>query len=49
MDAIKHNSFLCPEKKLEQGNIEEAFENVDQVAEELAIPFVLFWIVKMIC
>jgi aldehyde oxidase len=32
-DAIKHNSFLCPEKKLEQGNIEEAFENVDQVAE----------------
>uniref|UniRef100_A0A8C2MDQ1 aldehyde oxidase n=1 Tax=Cricetulus griseus TaxID=10029 RepID=A0A8C2MDQ1_CRIGR len=32
-DAIKHNSFLCPEKKLEQGNIEEAFENVDQVVE----------------
>ncbi|KAK7832101.1 hypothetical protein U0070_015248 [Myodes glareolus] len=32
-DAIKHNSFLCPEKKLEQGNIEEAFENVDQIVE----------------
>ncbi|KAK1336529.1 hypothetical protein QTO34_002560 [Cnephaeus nilssonii] len=32
-DAIKHNSFLCPEKKLEQGNIEEAFEKVDQVIE----------------
>ncbi|XP_057614609.1 aldehyde oxidase 2 isoform X1 [Chionomys nivalis] len=32
-DAIKHNSFLCPEKKLEQGNIEEAFENVDQIIE----------------
>ncbi|XP_032968997.1 aldehyde oxidase 2 isoform X3 [Rhinolophus ferrumequinum] len=32
-DAIKHNSFLCPEKKLEQGNIEEAFEKVDQVVE----------------
>ncbi|XP_037705295.1 aldehyde oxidase 2 isoform X3 [Choloepus didactylus] len=32
-DAIKHNSFLCPEKKLEQGNIEEAFERVDQIVE----------------
>ncbi|CAO2615964.1 Aldehyde oxidase 2 [Lemmus lemmus] len=32
-DAIKHNSFLCPEKKLEQGNIEEAFDNVDQIVE----------------
>uniref|UniRef100_A0A2K5XKD2 aldehyde oxidase n=1 Tax=Mandrillus leucophaeus TaxID=9568 RepID=A0A2K5XKD2_MANLE len=32
-DAIKHNSFLCPEKKLEQGNIEEAFEKVDQIIE----------------
>ncbi|XP_040827889.1 aldehyde oxidase 2 [Ochotona curzoniae] len=32
-DAIKHNSFLCPEKKLEQGNIEEAFGKVDQVVE----------------
>uniref|UniRef100_A0A4X1VBT7 aldehyde oxidase n=1 Tax=Sus scrofa TaxID=9823 RepID=A0A4X1VBT7_PIG len=31
-DAIKHNSFLCP-KKLEQGNMEEAFENVDQIVE----------------
>uniref|UniRef100_A0A2K6F1U7 aldehyde oxidase n=1 Tax=Propithecus coquereli TaxID=379532 RepID=A0A2K6F1U7_PROCO len=32
-DAVKHNSFLCPEKKLEQGNIEEAFEKVDQIVE----------------
>nr|XP_038939552.1 aldehyde oxidase 2 isoform X1 [Rattus norvegicus] len=32
-DAIQHNSFLCPEKKLEQGNMEEAFENVDQIVE----------------
>ncbi|XP_049628874.1 aldehyde oxidase 2-like [Suncus etruscus] len=32
-DAIKHSSFLCPEKKLEQGNIEEAFKNVDQIVE----------------
>uniref|UniRef100_A0A8C5KDV1 Aldehyde oxidase 2 n=1 Tax=Jaculus jaculus TaxID=51337 RepID=A0A8C5KDV1_JACJA len=32
-DAIKHNSFLCPEKKLEKGNIEEAFNNVDQIVE----------------
>ncbi|XP_077926154.1 aldehyde oxidase 2-like [Halichoerus grypus] len=32
-DAIKHNSFLCPEKKLEQGNIEEAFEKADQIVE----------------
>ncbi|XP_077010743.1 aldehyde oxidase 2 [Tamandua tetradactyla] len=32
-DAIKHKSFLCPEKKLEQGNIEEAFERVDQIVE----------------
>ncbi|KAL1770882.1 aldehyde oxidase 2 [Sigmodon hispidus] len=33
LDAIKHSSFLCPEKKLEQGNIEEAFKNVDQIVE----------------
>ncbi|XP_066089056.1 aldehyde oxidase 2 isoform X1 [Saccopteryx bilineata] len=32
-DALKHNSFLCPEKKLEQGNVEEAFEKVDQIVE----------------
>ncbi|XP_017400701.1 aldehyde oxidase 2 isoform X4 [Cebus imitator] len=32
-DAINHNSFLCPEKKLEQGNVEEAFEKVDQIVE----------------
>ncbi|XP_069851875.1 aldehyde oxidase 2 [Dipodomys merriami] len=32
-DAIKHNSFLCSEKKLEQGNIEKVFEMVDQIVE----------------
>uniref|UniRef100_A0A9L0J364 aldehyde oxidase n=1 Tax=Equus asinus TaxID=9793 RepID=A0A9L0J364_EQUAS len=32
-DAIKHSSFLCPEKKLEQGNVEKAFEEVDQIVE----------------
>ncbi|KAM4836127.1 aldehyde oxidase 2 [Thomomys bottae] len=32
-DALKHSSFLCSEKKLEQGNIEEAFEMVDQIVE----------------
>uniref|UniRef100_A0A8C0W0X1 aldehyde oxidase n=1 Tax=Castor canadensis TaxID=51338 RepID=A0A8C0W0X1_CASCN len=31
--AVDENSFLCPEKKLEQGNIEEAFEKVDQIVE----------------
>ncbi|NP_001289859.1 aldehyde oxidase 2 [Saimiri boliviensis] len=36
-DAIKHNSFLCPKKKLEQGNIEEAFEKVDQIIEEVHV------------
>uniref|UniRef100_A0A2K5CTC0 aldehyde oxidase n=1 Tax=Aotus nancymaae TaxID=37293 RepID=A0A2K5CTC0_AOTNA len=36
-DAIKHNSFLCPEKKLEQGNVEEAFEKVDQIVEEVHV------------
>uniref|UniRef100_A0A2K6KDM9 Aldehyde oxidase n=1 Tax=Rhinopithecus bieti TaxID=61621 RepID=A0A2K6KDM9_RHIBE len=36
-DAIKHNSFLCPEKKLEQGNVEEAFEKVDQILEEVHV------------
>ncbi|XP_049743720.1 aldehyde oxidase 3-like isoform X3 [Elephas maximus indicus] len=32
-DAIKHQSFIGPEKKLEQGNIEEAFQSVDQIIE----------------
>uniref|UniRef100_G3WE87 aldehyde oxidase n=1 Tax=Sarcophilus harrisii TaxID=9305 RepID=G3WE87_SARHA len=32
-DAIRHNSYLSSEKKLEQGNVEEAFENVDQIIE----------------
>ncbi|XP_055967737.1 aldehyde oxidase 4-like [Sorex fumeus] len=31
--AIKHNSFLSPEKKIEQGNVEEAFKQVDQIIE----------------
>lgn len=32
-DAIGHSSFLCPEKKLELGNTEEAFEDVDHILE----------------
>uniref|UniRef100_A0A9L0K4B8 aldehyde oxidase n=1 Tax=Equus asinus TaxID=9793 RepID=A0A9L0K4B8_EQUAS len=36
-DAIKHSSFLCPEKKLEQGNVEKAFEEVDQIVEEVHV------------
>ncbi|XP_013367307.1 PREDICTED: aldehyde oxidase 2 isoform X1 [Chinchilla lanigera] len=32
-DAMRQNSFLCPEKKLEQGNVEEAFEKADRVIE----------------
>ncbi|XP_045150821.1 aldehyde oxidase 3-like isoform X2 [Echinops telfairi] len=32
-DAIKHRSFIGPEKKLEQGNIEAAFQSVDQIIE----------------
>ncbi|XP_037377774.1 aldehyde oxidase 4-like [Talpa occidentalis] len=31
--ALEHNSFLCPEKKIEKGDVEQAFKNVDQVIE----------------
>ncbi|XP_050015355.1 aldehyde oxidase 4 [Alexandromys fortis] len=31
--ALEHNSFLSSEKKIEQGNVEYAFEHVDQVIE----------------
>jgi len=32
-DAIKHNSFFEPKRKLEQGNVDQAFETVDDVIE----------------
>ncbi|XP_067326697.1 aldehyde oxidase 3-like [Anolis sagrei] len=32
-EAIQHNSFLSNEKKIEKGNIEEAFETVDKILE----------------
>ncbi|XP_006862100.1 PREDICTED: aldehyde oxidase-like [Chrysochloris asiatica] len=31
--ALQHNSFLSVEKKIEQGNVELAFSNVDQIIE----------------
>ncbi|NP_001305103.1 aldehyde oxidase 4 [Macaca mulatta] len=31
--ALKHNSFLFDEKKIEQGNVEQAFKYVDQIIE----------------
>ncbi|XP_062958710.1 aldehyde oxidase 4 [Cynocephalus volans] len=31
--ALEHNSFLTVEKKIEQGNIEQAFKYVDQIIE----------------
>ncbi|CAH6791652.1 Aox3 [Phodopus roborovskii] len=31
--ALEHKSFLSPEKKIEQGNVECAFKHVDQVIE----------------
>ncbi|XP_076787997.1 aldehyde oxidase 4 isoform X3 [Arvicanthis niloticus] len=31
--ALKHNSFLSDEKKIEQGNVEYAFKHVDQIIE----------------
>uniref|UniRef100_A0A8C6EJW0 FAD-binding PCMH-type domain-containing protein n=1 Tax=Microcebus murinus TaxID=30608 RepID=A0A8C6EJW0_MICMU len=31
--AIEHNSFLSAEKKIEQGNVEQAFKYVDQIIE----------------
>ncbi|XP_010615897.1 aldehyde oxidase 4 [Fukomys damarensis] len=31
--ALEHNSFLSPERKIEQGNVEQAFKHVDQIIE----------------
>ncbi|XP_032716013.1 aldehyde oxidase 4-like isoform X3 [Lontra canadensis] len=31
--ALEHNSFLSIEKKVEQGNVEQAFKHVDQILE----------------
>uniref|UniRef100_A0A8D0Q2E0 FAD-binding PCMH-type domain-containing protein n=1 Tax=Sus scrofa TaxID=9823 RepID=A0A8D0Q2E0_PIG len=31
--ALEHNSFLSVEKKIEQGNVEQAFKYVDQIIE----------------
>ncbi|XP_015424639.1 PREDICTED: aldehyde oxidase 4-like, partial [Myotis davidii] len=31
--ALEHNSFLADEKKIEQGNVEQAFKHVDQIIE----------------
>uniref|UniRef100_A0A8C8T1F7 Aldehyde oxidase 1 n=1 Tax=Pelusios castaneus TaxID=367368 RepID=A0A8C8T1F7_9SAUR len=33
LEAIQHNSFFEPQRKLEQGNVDEAFETVDQILE----------------
>ncbi|XP_058665981.1 aldehyde oxidase [Ammospiza caudacuta] len=32
-EAIKHKSFFEPKRKLEQGNVDEAFETVDNIIE----------------
>ncbi|KAM8789638.1 aldehyde oxidase [Rhynchonycteris naso] len=32
-EAIQHNSYLAPERKLEYGNVDEAFKVVDQILE----------------
>uniref|UniRef100_A0A672VAW8 Aldehyde oxidase 1 n=1 Tax=Strigops habroptila TaxID=2489341 RepID=A0A672VAW8_STRHB len=32
-EAIKHNSFFEPKRKLEQGNVDQAFETVDNIIE----------------
>ncbi|KAL8183687.1 UNVERIFIED_CONTAM: hypothetical protein K2H54_048715 [Gekko kuhli] len=32
-DAIQHNSYFDEEKKIEQGNVEEAFHTVDRIIE----------------
>uniref|UniRef100_A0A671G271 Aldehyde oxidase n=1 Tax=Rhinolophus ferrumequinum TaxID=59479 RepID=A0A671G271_RHIFE len=31
--ALEHNSFLTAERKIEQGNVEQAFKHVDQIIE----------------
>lgn len=30
-EAIKHNSFFEPKRKLEHGNVDQAFEDVDNI------------------
>ncbi|XP_020840560.1 aldehyde oxidase 1 [Phascolarctos cinereus] len=32
-DAIQHNSFFKPERKIDYGNVDEAFKTVDQILE----------------
>lgn len=32
-DAIRHNSFFEPKRKLEHGNVDKAFETVDHILE----------------
>uniref|UniRef100_A0A8B9GD32 Aldehyde oxidase 1 n=1 Tax=Amazona collaria TaxID=241587 RepID=A0A8B9GD32_9PSIT len=32
-EAIKHNSFFEPKRKLEQGNVDQAFETVENITE----------------
>ncbi|XP_017927344.2 aldehyde oxidase isoform X1 [Manacus vitellinus] len=32
-EAIKHNSFFEPKRKLEEGNVDQAFETVDDIIE----------------
>ncbi|NXA53781.1 AOXA oxidase, partial [Nothocercus julius] len=32
-EAVKHNSFFEPKRKLEQGNVDQAFETVDKILE----------------
>ncbi|XP_060113025.1 aldehyde oxidase 2-like [Heteronotia binoei] len=32
-DAIRHNSYLLQEKKIEQGDVEKAFQTVDRIIE----------------
>lgn len=32
-DALQYESFIGPEKKLERGNVQSAFQCVDQVLE----------------
>ncbi|XP_037066290.1 aldehyde oxidase 4 isoform X2 [Peromyscus leucopus] len=31
--ALEHNSFLSPERKIEQGDVDSAFQHVDQIIE----------------
>lgn len=36
-EAIQHSSFFEPERKLEYGNVDEAFKGVDQILEGKAL------------